>query len=1217
MAITKIHMPDKVDKTVTHTSKTSKPTGLSIKRDGWKFAFSFKQGGSNPYNNSAFHIKIYDCPGTTGSSTSRQFNAGFYAGSAEEELTIRPSSGAYSKTYTMDIDKYYPTYNNKNKVHSLLFKITAVAATTYTMKKLSTKSYFTDKKYDGKNSNNPPASWLDKNARSKKDNKHDKYEYYQDHYQKDVYKYTRSDQATKYIRIGYPELPAAAIEVSSPSSASASWGWSGSKLFTDIHYEASLYDYTSKRYIETHKGETDWVSRETSGSQLFTGIPQNDHIYILTVKAWARGPAGDSRTYDGTNDNIGTVNHPKVVEVTRVFSIPRKPANYRLISAKYDKTAHRHSFLLKFESNITKWGDIELRPVSETQVLYAAETPGNDGAIPMISSWSQYGNSLVLKANTNDVQLVLDNLNLENKILYSSIKNVYDSRPNSSDIIELLVGDLSAPTISSVSVDETLRQVTISATNTASSVPGSYLEVYYIRTSNHSGTYIGMIPNGETTATITIQQTQAEWEAEDERGFKVRARVPWSRLNKSPMSAFTTSPMSSVPKPPRNVKATKLNNTDVKISWERAWTAAQYYEISWSDKENAWETTSGPTTFEGSWPDQSKIVPDLEIGTEWYFRVRLIRKEGEVTTYGAYGTQVSAQLFTNPTKPILNVTANRILVDKTSTMSWTYSNEDDSEYKCAQIRLSDANGTVGDMYVNNTTAASYTFDNKVANKAAGTTTYFIARTCSASGMWSEWSAPASITIKAYPTVAITSTSLVAETLPQGTVNSLTQLPMTITVDGADDNGTTYMSIFRRESYDITRPNGDQYTGVVGEVVVSKEMAGSGTFTVNLSDLSGYLDDDALYTIAAYVKDQDGIPSTQATMDFEVHWEHQAVMPSGSVIYDSRNLVAKITTEVPAGFEAGDTYDIYRLSMDKPERIVTGGTVGESYVDPYPAIGESGGYRIVYITKYGDYITSDACLAWLDINESKLSTWGTIIDFNNERIILKYDLSLSSEWSKQFTKTTYLGGSITGDWNPGVSRKVDVGTVSIVKEDTEIIKALRRLAEWSGICHIRTPDGSSFSADIQVRESRENKMINKKATFNLAVERIGSQGDDGILYSEYVRDNPPIVVPVDTTESFIVGVDSTHETITLAHDVYNARSVTLSYATLADSDIPLTELPSDPDVTVVYVGAVELDKTEYSVNHTTLSVNTTMYQEDGVTVIEAIRKVEVAYNYMPE
>ena len=123
------------------------------------------------------------------------------------------------------------------------------------------------------------------------------------------------------------------------------------------------------------------------------------------------------------------------------------------------------------------------------------------------------------------------------------------------------------------------------------------------------------------------------------------------------------------------------------------------------------------------------------------------------------------------------------------------------------------------------------------------------------------------------------------------------------------------------------------------------------------------------------------------------------------------------------------------------------------------------------------------------------------DFNGEQIRLRYNLTGSHNWTKDFTETKYLGGSVQGDWNPAVSRSLSMTATTLTITDEDDIKALRRLAVYPGICHIRTIDGSSFDADIQVAESRSYQS-GRMVEFSLRITRVDPEGFDGILLSEW-------------------------------------------------------------------------------------------------------------------
>jgi translation initiation factor IF-2 len=117
------------------------------------------------------------------------------------------------------------------------------------------------------------------------------------------------------------------------------------------------------------------------------------------------------------------------------------------------------------------------------------------------------------------------------------------------------------------------------------------------------------------------------------------------------------------------------------------------------------------------------------------------------------------------------------------------------------------------------------------------------------------------------------------------------------------------------------------------------------------------------------------------------------------------------------------------------------------------------------------------------------------------VLLEFNTDLSHSWSKDFKETKYLGGSVQGDWNPAVSRTGTLKAV-VTADDTDTIEAMRRLATYAGICHVRTKDGSSYAADVQVSESYAQDSAHKIVTFNLSITRVDSDGYDGMTYAEW-------------------------------------------------------------------------------------------------------------------
>lgn len=384
------------------------------------------------------------------------------------------------------------------------------------------------------------------------------------------------------------------------------------------------------------------------------------------------------------------------------------------------------------------------------------------------------------------------------------------------------------------------------------------------------------------------------------------------------------------------------------------------------------------------------------------------------------------------------------------------------------------------------------------------------------------------------------------------VLSLKSLPIVLNVTGAGSSGVTIITIERSGDFFTDKPDESIESGYDEEIVAMLRIQGEGQIAIDRDNgLMGYLDDGASYRLVATIIDENGQTATEDHMrasvtsetfsdiksilcirsvekpyvyvsvenetfdseavyyytnEFTVSWAHQPIEPIAVVEIDEEHLAAKITADIPNDYtpEDGDSIDIYRLSVDKPQLIVSNGLVGITYVDPYPAFGEFGGHRVVYKTVNGDYITENKTFSWVDLGADEddiVETPYTVINFENGSVEVLYNIELSNSWSKDFKETKYLGGHIQGDWVPGVSRTGSIGTVSVITEDQETIKNLRRLADYAGICHVRTRDGSSYAANVNVSE-KMNYSSFELAEYTLDITRVDSESLDGMTIDEW-------------------------------------------------------------------------------------------------------------------
>ena len=147
----------------------------------------------------------------------------------------------------------------------------------------------------------------------------------------------------------------------------------------------------------------------------------------------------------------------------------------------------------------------------------------------------------------------------------------------------------------------------------------------------------------------------------------------------------------------------------------------------------------------------------------------------------------------------------------------------------------------------------------------------------------------------------------------------------------------------------------------------------------------------------------------------------------------------------------------------------------------------------------EQILDDPGLA-VDLDGDILQETGVVIEFGNETLRMPYNNAMDNRWQKDFQRTVYLGGSVQGDWNPGVTRDLSLTCDATNINDLDQIETIRDLAEYPGICHVRTPDGSSFNADIQVSESRPYDK--KRVNYSFEIKKVDPQGYEGMTLEEW-------------------------------------------------------------------------------------------------------------------
>lgn len=1057
--------------------KTKAPSGLTIVRSDGTFTLSWKIGDSDYADGQYFSYLIDDVGGDSWTSA-----ASIGVKTTSKAITVKPSW-------------YYPYTNNY--LYSVSMRVEG-----------------NRKKYKKKGKTHSPGM---------------------------------SDWSSKTFALAVPDVPSLTATPDENLTNVCTFTWSvatatdGAKMFADVEWQSILV----KNSKETDGSKLNWSGAQSgsaaaSYSRTFTEdtaiLYKNGDSYTRWVRVRSRGARGASAWR----------------YAYRVYAIPYQANVISTYTTETEAGGFQCTINWEAENNMQY-------PIDQTTVQYCITTPDSGLACPTGASWTDADISRDT-GGADSAVFGIDNQLSVDQCLFVRVNTHYSNKTTYGKPQLAKAGYLQAPSGLSVSADSTTHRATIAATNN-SSVADSVLVIRYIPATGDP-VDVGIIPHGSSSALVQCPS----WEGQGSPAFAVYAMVGsyTKQTREDNVDVYTLdikmrsegeqTQGGEVPEAPQNVTVSRVDNLSgtLKVTWDWSWSAATSAEISWADHEDAWESTDEPETYLISKMHTSKWnISGLETGKIWYVRVRLLIEQEQTVTYGPWSDidQGTIDLSSAPNKPLLMLSDAVIPQDGQVTASWVYTTTDNTSQAYAEVALvqmqdtevqtpADADITVYDditetvtyiekvrvydpIVAHSLTAQHVLIDAVQAGWQQGQTYNLACRVKSASGKLSEWSNVVSVTIAEPLICTITQSSLVQQTETQTAIDvetgeettvtrqfmSLTEMPLTVTVTGAGNGGLTSVLIERAADYTLNRPDEDKFTGYAHELIASQTQLGQAQMTFDLGSLIGTLDDGAQYKIVAMI--QDGLGQTATSeQEFEIHWTHQALVPSAQIVVDENDLTVHITPIAPEGALVTDVADIYRLSIDKPELIVKGAQFGITYVDPYPALGDMGGHRIVLRTANGDYITEDNTFAMIDsqeldgVTQIENSEEWNIIDFEGHQIKFYYNTDYSNTWAKDFQETQYLGGAIQGDWNPAVSRSGTLSTQAITVLDQDMLQVVRRLAEHPGICHVRTADGSSYAADVQVSEDRVHDDQEMLVNYSLSITRVDSEGFEGMTLEQW-------------------------------------------------------------------------------------------------------------------
>lgn len=1012
-------------------SKSQKPTGLNITRDGLKFTFEWKHGESYA-DGQVVQYQLHTTLSQDTAPAIRMLIAEGYALQAIPWHSITVTKNATSAVLNLTASDFYP-YTEK-RICGIRFRVKGNRG-EYTKK---------GKKY------NP--GW--------------------------------SDWATIGRVINPPKVP----------TISASWG--GDPV------NRSTYEWEVKN--------EQWYP---ATNILLQSIPKQDCPLskMGALAEWDEAedvtkPLTDSTYYD--EDGLNGISKARLVRVRArgiggysdswayAYHVFAAPLSVKALSgtALYNKTTHVWNLSATWEKSET-----ETHPVDNYMLQYRIGKPSAGMGVTTDGSWTDTS-----PTTGGDTAVQITEALNPDECLWLRVTASHDNHTGAqavaSDPIRPYTGEPAAPTALAISAsDPSTHEVTIAVTNNSQITDSKIAIVFQPTTKPEDSVIVAVLTGSGSISQSGIKCP--DWSGTGTLGFRAYAYVgSESYATKNGVKYYNVMPemksttiytTGGIPKAPASVTAEKVGE-EIRVDWDWTWQDANAAEVSWSTRPTAWNSNGGPETYKVSATGPAHLyITGLEEGKTYYIRVRLLAEEDGETTYSEYSDIVQVYMATAPVIPTLDLSAYSINEGDEITASWIYTSMDGTPQAYAKILERTGQNTYVTV-AETATSQQLTFK---PDWQQDTQHDLYLEVTSESGMPSPLSNVQTVTVVAKPSCTITEASLVSG--DEG--YELSQMPLTVTVTGAGTAGQTLILIVRSEDFVEERPGGEDFNGFKGETVMRREYLGEAQQTIETEDLIGHLDDTAPYRLIAQVTDEYGQEASDA-IDFTVNWAEQPVPPEATVeIVDRAAYITVIEPET--GGHNTDTVDIYRLSIDGPTLLYADAKYGDVIVDPYPVIGEFGGYRLATKTKNGDYYTAEKEPSWIDI-EAGFDSISQFIDFDGHTLPLTYNVDLDASFQKNFKKTVYMGGHEAGDYLKGINRTGTIAAAQITEEDTDDLQTLRALSGYSGLAHIRSKDGSSYWANVNTADGLDHMSCRMFKSITLQIEAVKVDRPDGLPQADW-------------------------------------------------------------------------------------------------------------------
>lgn len=584
------------------------------------------------------------------------------------------------------------------------------------------------------------------------------------------------------------------------------------------------------------------------------------------------------------------------------------------------------------------------------------------------------------------------------------------------------------------------------------------------------------------TGTAKVVTGQASWSYTVGAGhrYKVRCRSYGNGVY-SDWSEYSDN-VETIPAVPGGITSCKAKTkTSVYLKW-KASTTAKTYDIEYATKKEYFDKSDETTTKTGITVTEYEVT-GLESGSEYFFRVRAVNKEGE----SGWSEIKSVAIGTAPIAPTTWSSTTTVISGEDLKLYWVHNSEDGSTQTSAQLELVISGKTtihtIPKTVPEGEEEETSVYTINTTQYVEGTTIQWRVKTAGVTGVYGDWSVQRTIDVYAPPTLELTLTNSEGNEIEQ-----LTAFPIKVTgVAGPNTQDPIgyHLTVVSNEAYETVDSVGNVKMVNSGETIYSKYFDISTDLSVELSAGDIDLENNVHYTVLGKVTMNSGLTG-ESSKPFSVAWTDNVYEPNAEIIVDPDTLAAHIRpyceNELGVLIE-GISLSVYRREFDGTfVEIATGvsNERGTFVTDPHPAL-DFARYRIVAITDATGGV-SFCDIAGFPVGEKAVviqwdEAWSNFETSGEDEIAepawsgsmlkLPYNIDVSDSNTTDVSLVEYIGRKHPVNYHGTQLGNTSSWKVAIEADDKETLYALRRLAIWMDKVYVREPSGTGYWATISV------------------------------------------------------------------------------------------------------------------------------------------------------